>query len=511
MKKTVIIISIIVASVYAVSAQNLWPSFDFKSANVEGDTLYYRITSTTTPTVAVTRCHDSVYHNLPFPTMPWEMGQSGFVYPLYDYDSYVVIPSTVEFEGQTFTVTAIDKEAFYMQKNLQHVVLPNTIETIDTGAFHHSMLNQIEMSSNVKRINFYAFSQIPLSSIELPESLTHIGVQAFASSGIKEVNIPAGVSILPYQAFYSCPLTDIAFNDGLREIHECAFSPEHIDTLAFPPSLVSIEQLTYDYLDDTIECRHVVFQQGTEPLVIGKNCFQNFINLKTMVLPDNLVSVGPRCFSNTGLIEIDLPDGIDSISSNCFSYCESLDSVSLPSNLKRIEKLAFYETPMLKKITIPQTVEYIGNSAFRSSLARGLEEVNIFCETPPSISPTTFNKQDTILVRVPCEKIDEYQAAPVWNTYDNLVFEDCVGIENVESGSCKVYPIPADKYINIELDEFRSEYKIEIVNIYGQCVYGESLNSGKASVDISSLSKGIYLINIFDKKGLLCSKKLIKA
>lgn len=78
------------------------------------------------------------------------------------------------------------------------------------------------------------------------------------------------MSILPYQAFYSCPLTDIAFNDGLREIHECAFSPEHIDTLVFPPSLVSIEQLTYDYLDDTIECRHVVFQQGTEPLVIGK-------------------------------------------------------------------------------------------------------------------------------------------------------------------------------------------------------------------------------------------------
>ena len=45
-----------------LKAQNPWPDYDFKAANADGDTLYYRITSATAPyTVAVTRCHDPLH------------------------------------------------------------------------------------------------------------------------------------------------------------------------------------------------------------------------------------------------------------------------------------------------------------------------------------------------------------------------------------------------------------------------------------------------------------------
>lgn len=136
--------AIMMAVLQPTVAQNPYPSYDFKQENPDGDTLYYRITSATFPyTVAVTRSHDSAYHLLPSP-QPWEVGQPGFVYPVYDYDSLITIPPTVTHEGLTYTVTSIDKEAFYMQKNLHTVVLPASIETIDTGAFHLSTLHQID-------------------------------------------------------------------------------------------------------------------------------------------------------------------------------------------------------------------------------------------------------------------------------------------------------------------------------------------------------------------------------
>ena len=97
-----------------LTAQNPWPGYDFKAANADGDTLYYRITSATAPyTVAVTRCHDSVYHTLQPPQYAYQVGQPGFLYPVYDYDTLISIPSSVSYGGQTYTVNAIDKEAFY--------------------------------------------------------------------------------------------------------------------------------------------------------------------------------------------------------------------------------------------------------------------------------------------------------------------------------------------------------------------------------------------------------------
>ena len=82
----------------SLMAQNPYPDYDFKAVNADGDTLYYRITSSTAPyTVAVTRCHDSVFHTLPWPQHWWDVETPGFVYPVYDYDTLITIPSSVTY------------------------------------------------------------------------------------------------------------------------------------------------------------------------------------------------------------------------------------------------------------------------------------------------------------------------------------------------------------------------------------------------------------------------------
>lgn len=479
----------------------------------EGDTLYYRITSQTEPyTVAVARCRDSVYHNLPAPEFAWQVGQPGFLYPVYDYDTLVTIPPEVFHEGVTYTVTSVDKEAFYMQKKLRTVILPETVTIVDSGAFHRSSLQNVIMSDNVKSINSYAFSNTPLSSIDLPDSLMHIGDQAFASTSINHLEIPSKVKVLSHQAFYNCPLTEITFHEGLQEIQDEALSVENVDTLVFPSTLRKIGRLI-DYVENEVSCRYVEFKQGDEPLELGDNCFINFVNLNTAILPDNLVRLGVACFAYTALRQITIPSLIDTIPSRCFANCRLLGKVDLPFGLSVIGDRAFTETPLLEKITIPATLTAIGDKAFKTLSLGGMKEVDIYCETPPIIGDAAFDKQDSILIRVPCGKIPTYISAPIWNNYTNFRYEDCVGTMEYEILNLRVFPNPVVNILHIEYDSSQPSVCVNITDLNGHCVMARTFQTESSTINInlSSLNNGIYLLTLSEKNGeIVFHQKIIK-
>jgi hypothetical protein len=500
-----------------LTAQNPWPDYDFKAANADGDTLYYRITSAAVPyTVAVTRCHDSVYHTLPSPTTAYEVGQPGFLYPVYDYDSLVTIPSSVTYQGQTYTVTAVDKEAFYMQKAMHTVILPATVETIDSGAFHRSTIHQIVMSPNVKRINYYAFMSTPLESIELPSGLTHIGVWAFASTSLSEVEIPAGVTILPYQAFWGSPLTKIIFHEGLQEVQYLAFSAKYIDSLAFPSSLRKIALNSEEYYDnfDTIQCRYVEFKNGADPLELSDYCFLGFTNLEKVILSDNITRIGKSCFELAGMQQVVIPPLIDTIHESCFMACSNLNQVVLPQQLTTIDKFAFSETTVLSQIAIPASVTYIGKGAFRTAAGQGLEVLDIYCEVPPTIDANySFNKQDTIHVRVPCGKTAVYQSVPGWSSYSNFVYEECVGVEEREMAEFKVYPNPTDDLLFVELSGAEI-VNVALYDLQGRMVAGVHAGTPQPgatiTLDVKSLPAGVYVLRVTDADGREYLRKVVK-
>ena len=502
-----------------LKAQNPWPDYDFKAANADGDTLYYRITSATAPyTVAVTRCHDSVYHTLPDPNS-YQQGQPGFLYPVYDYDSLITIPSSVTHGGQTYTVNAIDKEAFYMQKDMHTVVLPASVVTIDSGAFYRSSLHQIVMSPNVTHINYYAFMSTPLESIDLPSGLTYIGELAFAYSSLSEVEIPAGVTVLPNEAFNRCPLTKITFHEGLQEIGWLAFSPQYIDSLVFPSSLRKLVALHDDFLhaEDTIQCRYVEFQSGPDPLELGVYCFLGFNKLETVILSDNLARLGMNCFQYTAIRQIVIPPLVDTIPEGCFAYCHSLSSVTLPENLKVIGKFAFGGTPLLKEISIPASVTLIGQRAFYVYGANGMEVVNCYAEVPPFIDGgdgyPSFSKLDTIYVRVPCGTIAAYQSAPGWSSYSNFVYDDCLGVEEHDPAAFKVWPNPVEDVFNVQCTMNNVQLgmrTIEVFDVYGKLVRTETVTDSPARVNVSDLRAGVYLLRVTDMDGKEYHQKIVK-
>ena len=232
--KTLLLLVVLMAaggfSQQAKAQSIVYEPYDFREVNADGDTLYYRITSDTEPyTVAVTRCHDSTYHQLPVPQYSWQVGQPGFAYPVYDYDSLINIPSAVTHDDVTYTVTAIDIEAFYYQKGMNVVNLPPTIETIDSGAFYMSSLSEITLQEGVKRINSSGFRNTLIREINLPQSILHIGTIAFGGCmRLQNIIIPDNITKIPMWCLFYCDsLSHVELPERIDTIEEYAFYSTH--------------------------------------------------------------------------------------------------------------------------------------------------------------------------------------------------------------------------------------------------------------------------------------------
>ncbi len=82
------------------------------------------------------------------------------------------------------------------------------------------------------------------------------------------------------------------------------------------------------------------------------------------------------------LKKVKLPQDIQYIDINAFNSCTSLQEILIPKSVENIEAQAFLDCSSLTEIRIPKSVKYIGDAAFR----RCLNLKKIYCEgEAPSI------------------------------------------------------------------------------------------------------------------------------
>ena len=93
------------------------------------------------------------------------------------YELTIDIPST--FKG--YTVTNISNNAFYENKSIKSVIIPNTVKTIGESAFYYcTQITSITFGNNVETIGNNAFINCKsLTTITLPSTITSIGDSAF--------------------------------------------------------------------------------------------------------------------------------------------------------------------------------------------------------------------------------------------------------------------------------------------------------------------------------------------
>ncbi len=139
----------------------------------------------------------------------------------------------------------------------------------------------------------------------------------------------------------------------------------------------------------------VTFESGSNLTSIGAGAFQGASNLTSITIPEDVISIGTRAFTGSGLTDVKyyqngkilvyyppsrshtnfiIPGSVTRIGSYAFEGAISLASITIPSSVESIETYAFEGTSKLTSITIPENVTSIGNNAFYYS---GLEIVYV--------------------------------------------------------------------------------------------------------------------------------------
>ncbi len=188
-----------------------------------------------------------------------------------DYIGTVTIPSTVTYDGATYTVTKIGDAAFWQCDSLNQVTIPGTVVTIGSYAFTGcSGLASVEIPASVTTIDWYAFSEcISLTSITLPNSVTSLGSDVFSScSNLKTVKLSENLTKIPYYTFSSCTsLVGIEIPEGVTRIESCAFSEcSSLASVSFPATL---ERISSDAFYQCTSLTSVTLPDGLQDVSYG--------------------------------------------------------------------------------------------------------------------------------------------------------------------------------------------------------------------------------------------------
>ena len=89
------------------------------------------------------------------------------------------------------------------------------------------------------------------------------------------------------------------------------------------------------------------------------------LTLRTINIPSSLRKLGESCFEDDKWLAVNpliIPEGIEEIPVRCFQWCDNLKKIVLPSSLKTIDMLAFYYA-RVKEMNFPEGLDSIGSSA----------------------------------------------------------------------------------------------------------------------------------------------------
>lgn len=148
------------------------------------------------------------------------------------------------------------------------------------------------------------------------------------------VEIPDGTKTICESAACNCMLTELIIPDSVKHIKNFAFFGSYM-----------LEEV----------------KGGSGITDIGDNVFLNCVRLKKFNIGKNVKRIGDGAFANTGLTEINLPDGLKSVGKDAF------ETIAIETNEDGSNYAVELKPENMYEVRIPKSLKSIGREAFASA------------------------------------------------------------------------------------------------------------------------------------------------
>lgn len=395
----------------------------------------------------------------------------------YNAQGALVIPESVSYEGHNYVVTVIGNTAFMYCFYLTSLTLPNSVTTIEEGAFAYcsGFTGDLVIPNSVVTIEpsafftCYAFD----GDLVIGNSVTVIGDYAFNDcNGLHgDLNIPSNVESIGTDAF-----------------RYCAFSGMNVDP----------QNPVFDSRDNC----NAIIMTSTNELLIG---------CANTVIPNTVTAIGENAFCGLdGLTSIEIPDSVTSIGAGAFSFCFNLTGdLTIPNSVTTIGSGAFFQCSGFDgTLTIGSSVTFIGDYAFRK--CSGFTGAVSLATTPPELGNepgwncVVFEQFGTQVLTVPYGCAEAYQNSNWYdpmglNGFYQFIEAEPTAVSEVENNVSAVYPNPTNGITKIEAENIQN---ISIFNVLGAKVFESPASGDVFEYDFSRQAAGTYLIKVETAKGV---------
>ena len=162
---------------------------------------------------------------------------------------------------------------------------------------------------------------------------------------------------------------DVVIPEGVTEIYANGIFDDNITTLVFPTTMHTVMDSVFEgqskltkvvfqsrvflgefAFSDCNKLKTVVLPEGFTG--IGYSNFSGCSSLKTLKLPSTLKRIDSGAFSDSGISDITLNEGLEYINDGAFSHCNGLKEITLPASLEGVYSGAFENCSNLKTVTI---------------------------------------------------------------------------------------------------------------------------------------------------------------